>query len=401
MVSPHGTDPEAVFERIYAGESAIRGVEFDDVHWIPGLIPLAPVDFEPGDIIPRVQRIFMARGAELATVAAHGALSTSGLLVDDSGPTDAAIYVGCGIGGPEAVQRAYRSHYLKGRKFRPTTVPLIMTNGPASHISMRFGVRGPTLSYSIACASSAVSIGEAFRAIRDGYSDTVLAGGTEALLNSGSVGAWHLLGVLATEHADGHAASSRPFDAQRTGLVLGEGAVMFMLESEEQVQKRGVQPLSEIVGYGTGSDAYNLTEPHKDGQVRALRAVLADARLDPEAIDYINAHATATPTGDMVEIEAIKAAFGDHAYRLAVSSTKSVHGHLIGAAGAMEAAVTCLALDQGKLPPTANLTQPDPECDLDCLPCVGRENPDVEYGLSNSFAFGGTNAALIFRRVAG
>ena len=262
-------------------------------------------------------------------------------------------------------------------------------------------MRGPTLSYSIACASSAVSVGEAFRAIRDGYSHTALAGGTEALLNSGSVGAWHRLGVLATEHEDGHEASSRPFDEQRTGLVLAEGAVMFMLESEEQVQERGVQPLAEIVGYGMGSDAYNLTEPHKDGQVRALRAALADARLDPEAIDYINAHATATPTGDMVEIEAIKEAFGDHAYRLAVSSTKSVHGHLVGAAGAMEAAVTCFALDQGKIPPTANLTHPDPECDLDCVPCIGRENPALEYGLSNSCAFGGTNAALIFRRVAG
>ncbi len=262
MVSPHGTDPGTVFDRIYAGESVIRGVEIEGMPWIPGPIPLAPVDFEAGDIIPRVQRIFMARVSEFATVAAYGALTTAGLLVDDSGPTEAAVYVGCGIGGPEALQQAYRSHYLKGRKFRPTTVPLIMTNGPTSHISMRFGVRGPTLSYSIACASSAVAMGEAFRAIRDGYSDTVLAGGTEALLNSGGVGAWYRLGVLATRHEDGHEVSSRPFDEARTGLVLGEGAVMFMLESEEQVQKRGVQPLGEMVGYGMGSDAHNLTEPH-------------------------------------------------------------------------------------------------------------------------------------------
>ncbi len=361
---------------------------------------MAPVEFEAGDIIPRVQRIFMARAAELAMVAAHGALSTSGLLVDDAGPTEAAIYIGCGLGGAEALQKAYRSHYLKGRKFRPTTVPLTMANGPTSHISMRFGMRGPTMSYAIACASSAVAMGEAFRAIRDGYCDTVLTGGTEAMLNFGTVGAWHLLGVLATEHEDGHEVSSRPFDEQRTGLVLGEGAVMFVLESEEQVQKRGVQPSGEIVGYGMGSDAHSLTEPHKDGQVRALRAALADARIDPEAVQYINAHATATPAGDMVEIEAIKEAFGDHAYRLAVSSTKSVHGHLVGAAGAMEAAVTCFALDKGKIPPTANLTHPDPECDLDCVPCIGRESRDLEYGLSNSFAFGGTNAALIFRRVA-
>jgi len=399
MVSPHGTDPDAVFERIYAGESAIRGVDIPDMPWIKGPIPLAPVDLEAGDIIPRGQRIFMARAAELAMVAAHEALSTAGLLVDDKGPESAGVYVGCGLGGAEALQNAYRTHYQNQRRFKPTTVPLIMANGPTSHISMRFGIRGPTMSYSIACASSAISMGEAFRAIRDGYLDTILAGGTEAMLNTGTVGAWHLLRVLATEHEDGPEVSSRPFDEQRTGLVLGEGAVMFVLESEEQVEKRGVTPLGEIVGYGMGSDAYNLTEPHKDGQVQAITKSLSDAGLDREAIQYVNAHATSTPSGDMVEIAAIKEAFGDHAYRMPVSSTKSMHGHLVGAAGAMEAAITCLALAKGKVPPTANLTHPDPALDIDCVPCVGREVPDLEYALSNSFAFGGTDAALIFRRV--
>lgn len=399
MVSPHGTDPDSVFQRIYAGESAIRGVDIPDMPFVRGTVPLAPVELDAGDVIPRGQRIFMARASELGMVAAHDALSSAGLLVDDAGPTDAGIYVGCGLGGSEALQDAYRTHYQKGRRFKPTTVPLIMANGPTSHISMRYGIRGPTMSYSVACASSAISLGEAYRALRDGYVDTALAGGTEAMLNTGTVGAWYLLRVLATVHEDGPEASSRPFDEERTGLVLGEGAAMFTLETEEQVEKRGVTPLGEIVGYGMGSDAFNLTEPHKDGQVQAMINSLDDAGLDREAIQYVNAHATATPAGDMVEIDAIKETFGDHVYNLPVSSTKSVHGHLVGAAGAMEAAVTCLALAKGRVPPTANLTHPDPALDIDCVPCAGREVDNLEYALSNSFAFGGTDAALIFRRV--
>ncbi|MGB1778187.1 MAG: beta-ketoacyl-[acyl-carrier-protein] synthase family protein [Longimicrobiales bacterium] len=400
MVTPHGSDPHHVFSRVYAGESAVRDVELDEpVSGVPDSVPLAPAHLDGKGIISKAQRIFMARASELAVVAAHGALGTAGLLEDGLGPGEAGVYVGCGLGGSEALQKAYRTHYLKGRRVRPTTVPLTMANGPTSHISMQYALRGPTVSYSIACASSAVALGEAFRAIRDGYQDVIVSGGTEAMLNGVTVSAWHLLGVLARPHPEGVETSSRPFDAQRTGIVLGEGAVMFVLESEERVQRRGVVPLGEIVGYGMGSDAHNLTDPHKDGQIQAFTAALRDARLDPEAIGYINAHATATPIGDLVEIEAIKEAFGDHAENLPISSTKAVHGHLVGAAGAIEAAITCMALDKRMIPPTAHLTDPDPALDLDCVPCIGRAVDDLEYGLSNSFAFGGTNAALIFRRV--
>jgi 3-oxoacyl-[acyl-carrier-protein] synthase II len=274
-----------------------------------------------------------------------------------------------------------------------------MASAPAGHISMRYKICGPTLTYSVACASSAIAVGEAFRALRDGYLDCAIAGGTESMMNDGTIAAWEALTVLAKEHTDGPAASSRPFDKGRTGFVLGEGAAMLVLETEDAMRTRGAQPIAEIVGYGASSDAQNLTQPAADGQVRAMRAALADARVAPERIGYINAHATATPVGDTIEIDAIKETFGGHARRLAVSSTKSMHGHLVGAAGALEFAISALALARRKIPPTANLTDPDPDCDLDCVPLVGKEAPDLEYALSNSFAFGGSNAALIARRV--
>jgi 3-oxoacyl-[acyl-carrier-protein] synthase II len=273
-----------------------------------------------------------------------------------------------------------------------------MANAPASHISMAYGILGPSLTYSIACSSSGMAIGEAFRAIRDGYLNRALAGGTESMLNDGTIAAWEGLGVLAKEHVDGPAASSRPFSKDRTGFVLGEGSAALVLEAEDAMRSHGAQPIAEVVGFGASSDAHNLTQPAIDGQVRAMRAALQDAGLEPEAIGYINAHATATPAGDKIEIDAIKQTFGEHARCLAVSATKSMHGHLVGAAGALEFAITVLALNKGRLPPTAHLTVPDPACDLDCVPLTGRPAPQLEYALSNSFAFGGSNAVLIARR---
>ncbi|MEE8209043.1 MAG: beta-ketoacyl-[acyl-carrier-protein] synthase family protein, partial [Nitrosomonadaceae bacterium] len=205
--------------------------------------------------------------------------------------------------------------------------------------------------------------------------------------------------VLAKEHPEGAHASCRPFAKDRSGLVLGEGAAMLILESEALVEARSVQPLAEIVGYGSSSDAHNLTQPSAEGQVRAMRTALDDAELNPASIGYINAHATGTGSGDKVEIDAIKQLFADHAHRIAVSSTKSVHGHLLGAAGALEFAITVMALKRRQIPPTAHLTQPDPDCDLDCVPCIGRSSPELDYALCNSFAFGGSNAVLIARHV--
>ena len=396
FVTPHGQDPKDVFESLFRGESAIRMVRSGTPEFGSDLA-LAPIDFDPGDTIPKVPRLFMARASQMA---AHGAIRSTGLLVDDRGPRDAGIYVGCGLGGAEIIQGGYRTYYERKsrRHFKPSTVPMIMANAPASHISMRYGAQGPAHTYSIACSSSTVAIGEAFRAIRDGYLEVAVAGGTEAMLNDGSIAAWERLSVLASEHPQGAHASSRPFDAERTGFVLGEGAAILVIENEDRVAARGATPVAEIVGYGASSDAHNLIEPLADGQERAMRDALLDSGLAPGEVGYINAHATGTLTGDPIEIDAIKRVFGAHAGQLAVSSTKSMHGHLVGAAGALECAITALALSEGRIPPTAHLTAPDPACDLDCVPGVGRELPDLEVAMSNSFAFGGSNATLVLRK---
>ena len=400
VVSPHGDDLEDVFDRVFAGESAIRKVPVEANGSRCDMV-LSPVDFEPDHLIPKLSGRFMTRATKMAVVAAHRALEGSGLLVSDAGPTEAGIYMGCGLGGSDELQAHYERYLADPpKRLRAASTPMIMASGPASHISMRYGITGPTMTYSIACVSSAVAIGEAFRAIRHGYLDTVLAGGAEAQLNAGALAGWRELSVLASEHVTGAEASSRPFDTERTGLVLGEGSVVLVLESDDAARARGAEPLAEIVGYGVASDAYNLTEPSPDGQARAMRLALEDASVEAERIGYVNAHATGTVLGDRVETEAIRNTFGSHADELAVSSTKSVHGHLIGAASALEAALTVRMLQTGRIAPTANLTDPDPECDLDCVPMVGREAPGLEYALSNSFAFGGSNATLVLRKAS-
>ena len=398
FVSPHGEDPAEAFDRICRGESAIRMVQSGTPE-LGADVLLASIDFEPGDRIGKVDRLFMARAAQMAVVATRNALEDSGLLVEGGGPEEAGVYMGCGLGGAEILQRHYSIYFERhSRRTRPRTVPLIMASGPASQVCMRFGIRGPAHTYSVACASSSVAIGEAFRSIRDGYSDVVIAGGAEAMLNDGSVAAWQAVGVIAKEHADGERLSCRPFDLERTGLVLGEGAATLILESEERAAARGAKPLAEVVGFGASSDGHKLTEPSVDGQERAIRDALEDAGLPADSVGYINAHATGTPAGDPVEIEAVKRVFGAAAQNLAISSTKSMHGHLVGASGALECAITALALHERRIPPTANLTVPDPECDLDCVAGVGRDAPDLEAALSNSFAFGGSNATLVLRR---
>ena len=398
FVSPHGEDPAGIFEKICLGESAIRMVRSGTPEMGADVL-LASIDFEPGDRIDKVDGLFMARAAQMAVVATRNALEDSGLLAEGRGPEEAGVYMGCGLGGAEILQGCYSIYFeRRTRRGRPTTVPMIMANGPASQICMQFGIHAPAHTYSIACASSSVAIGEAFRSIRDGYTDVAIAGGAEAMLNDGSVAAWQAVGVIAKEHADGAEASCRPFDLERTGLVLGEGACTLIFESEKRAAARGVEPLAEIVGFGASSDAHKLTEPSVDGQERAIRNALEDAGLTADAVGYINAHATGTPAGDPVEIEAIKRAFGAAAQGVAVSSTKSMHGHLVGASGALECAITALALNERRLPPTANLTAPDPACDVDCVAGVGRDAPELEVALSNSFAFGGSNATLVLRR---
>jgi len=397
LVVPHGEDSTSVFDRVYQGDSAIQLVRSGTAEFGSD-VPLAVTEFRPESRIPKTQQLFMARASQMAVVAAANALESSGL-AQGHGVKQSGIYMGCGLGGAEVLQEGYRTYFVRqSRRGRPSTVPMIMASGPASHISLSFGIQGPAHTYSIACASSTVAIGEAFRAIRDGYLDSALSGGAEAMLNDGSIAAWERLGVLAKSHKSGPETSSRPFDLERTGFVLGEGAVLLILEAEQTLQKRGVEPIAEIIGYGTSSDAFSLTEPAIVGQEAAMRLALKDADIEPEEIHYINAHATGTSSGDPVEIQAIKSVFGDHASSLALSSTKSVHGHLVGASGALEVAITAMALQRGRIPPTATLTNPDPQCDLDCVPVHGREAPGLKTAVSNSFAFGGSNATLVLRK---
>ena len=398
LVSPHGSDPNKVFDKIYQGESAIKMIRSGTTEFGSNVL-LARTEFDPTGIISKPHQVFMDRVSQMAVVAAHHALENAGLLSDGTDLSSTAVYTGCSLGGSQTIQDAYKRYFSNNRTARPTTVPLIMPNAAAGHISMRHKLRGPSQNYSIACASSSTAIGEAFRAIRDGYQDRIVTGGTEAMLNDGSICSWEALTVLAKEHPEGAHASCRPFAKDRTGLVLGEGASILILESEAMVEKRNAEPLAEIVGFGSSSDAHNLTQPSAEGQVRAMRIAVNDAGIDSTKIGYINAHATGTGAGDKVEIDAIKLLFEDHAQNIAVSSTKSMHGHLLGAAGALEFAITVMALKNKQIPPTAHLKDQDPECDLDCVPFTGRSSPELDYALCNSFAFGGSNAVLIAKHV--
>jgi len=398
FVTPHGDDADLIFDRVYAGESAIRTIRSGREE-VAADVLVGTADWSPDEVTP-LQKVAMDPVAQMALVAARRALGQAGLDQHDETLSAAGIYMGCGLGGAESHEEGYDEYHRRSsRKVRPSIVPRVMANAPAAHISMTWGIRGPSHTFSVACSSSAAATGEAFRAIRDGYLDCALAGGAEAMLCAPILVAWEAMGVIAKEHPDGPAASVRPFDLARTGFALAEGAGVLVLEAEEHARARGATPLGEVVGYGATSDAFNLTQPSMEGQAQAMKAALADAGIDAEAVGYVNAHATGTKVGDIAEIHAIKEAFGAHAARLAVSATKSMHGHLVGAAGAVEMGLTLMGLARGRVPPTANLTDPDPECDLDCVPLLGRELPDLEYALSNSFAFGGSNVSLVARRV--
>ena len=301
LVSPHGEGPAGVFDSVFRGESAIRMARSGTPE-LGADVLLATTDFEPGDRIRKLDRVFMARATQMAVVATRNALEDAGLPLDGVGLEEAGVYMGCALGGGEVIQAAHRNYFVRGsRRGRPTTIPLIMPSGPASQMCMQFGIHGPAHTYSIACAASSVAIGEAFRSIRDGYSDVVIAGGAEAMLNDTGIAAWQAIGVLATEHSDGAPMSCRPFDLERTGLVLAEGAAILILESEQRAAARGATSLAEVVGFGASSDAHKLTEPSVGGQVRAMRNALEDAGLPPDVVGYINAHATGTATGDPVE----------------------------------------------------------------------------------------------------
>lgn len=399
VASACGIGCEPFFANLMAGRSGVSRLPVDmGPH--PMQCVAARITEDLGPHLPK-DAVGTDRVTQLAMIAAKQALDDAGLQPEAVDPLRVGVYLGTGMGGATTLDESYKEVYdKKSPRLKPTTVLRVMNNAPTAHISLAWGFKGPTLTYSVACASSAVAIGEAMRLIQHGQADVVVAGGTEALLAYGVVKAWQALHTLALEAPEGPEASSRPFAKDRTGLVLGEGAGMLILESLDHATARGARVYGEMVGYGVSSDAAHITKPSTEGQVRAIRGALLDAGLEPEAIGYINAHGTATQVGDESETAAIKEVFGEHAYRLAVSSTKSMHGHTLGAAGGLEMVVTLLALYRQAVPPTANLHVPDPACDLDYVPHVGRVGVPLEAVMSNSFAFGGTNAVLVAKRFA-
>jgi 3-oxoacyl-[acyl-carrier-protein] synthase II len=390
VVSAVGNSISEFFESLVAGRSGVRRLPF-----APEVVG-ATVDFSADAHFTKMQQISLDRFAQFALVATEQAVRDAGLDAAALARSRVGVYFGSSIGGAQTIESSYRS-YLDpaSQRVSPLSVVLSMPNAAAAHISLKYGIRGPSMTYSVACASAAVAIGEAFHAIRDGYADIAIAGGSEALLVPGIVAGWNAMRVLAPPDAEHPERSCRPFSLNRSGLVLGEGAGAIVLEAAEHPRTRSRRAISEIAGYGINSDAYHITKPSADGQAAAMRAALEDAGLSVESIGYVNAHGTATRVGDVVETNAIEQVFGDRAGRIPVSSTKALHGHLLGAAGAVEFIAAILAMRQGAIPPTAHYARQDPQCDLDYVPNVARENVALGAVMSNSFAFGGTNAVLI------
>jgi nodulation protein E len=333
---------------------------------------------------------FMDRFAQFAVIAAREAVADAGVEWTPELRETSAIVTGSCVGGQSTQDVGFIEIYKKGNnRVHPLTIPKTMANAGASHISMEFGITGPAFTISTACSSAAHAIGQAFQMVATGTSDLAITGGSEAPFSLGILKAWEAMRVVSPD-------TCRPFSKDRRGMILGEGAAMFVLEPLEAARARGARIHAELVGFGMSADACHITQPSVEGAARAMRAALRSAKLAPEQIGYINAHGTATLANDLTETAAIRQVFGAHADRLAISSTKSMHGHALGAAAALECLATAIALRDGLLPPTANFSEPDPQCDLDVIPNVARHQ-QVEYALSNSFAFGGLNAVLVLK----
>jgi beta-ketoacyl-acyl-carrier-protein synthase II len=399
ILSPIGNASTELFVNLMNGISGIRKIDAGYSLPLAGKLA-ATLNFDPSAYFAKKQISALDRVSQIAIVAASLAWSDAGIVLEGDDGCRCGVSLGTGMGGALSLDgvclNLYREELLR---VSPLSIIKIMANAAASHISIKYGLAGPCLTYSTACSSSAVAIGEAYRQIRAGYTDVMIAGGMESLITFVSFKCWESLGVLAVEDSNNPSASCKPFAKDRTGFVLGEGAAIVVLEEMERAKKRGADIYGELIGYGSTADAHHITGPSVSGQVRAMRQAIDEAKIEPDKIDYINAHGTATSANDNVETQAIKAVFGDRAYRIPVSSTKSMHGHLMGAAGAMECAISLLSIKHKSVPPTANLWVPDPECDLDYVPNEGRTGLNIKTVMSNSFAFGGTNAVLIVREV--
>lgn len=404
LISALGTGTEKNWQALLAGTSGISLVSRFDPKKIDTRIAGEVKDFEPEKFIDRREVRRMDLYAQYAMAAAAMAVEESGLPVGPDvphgyTPERVGVIVGSGIGGISSLEEQHRKGLEKGfDRLSPFFIIQMIVNMAPGLISMRYNCKGPNWAPVSACATSAHAIGEAWKSIKLGETDAAIAGGAEAAITPLGLGGFSVMKALSTRNDD-PAGASRPFDKDRDGFVMGEGAGMLILEELEAAKKRGAKILAELVGYGANSDAYHVTQPAPEGEgaARCMRLALQSAGMNPEDVGYINAHGTSTPFNDANETKAIKAVFGDHARKVAVSSTKSMTGHMLGAAGGYEGVVSALALSRNILPPTINQTSPDPECDLDYVPNVARE-AKVDAVMSNSFGFGGTNAVLLFKR---
>lgn len=399
IVSPLGNTPDEFFSGLMAGKSGIRRLCADFVDRLDTKIA-AQAEFDPLLHFSKHKAAGLDRVSQFALYAASQAIADARLDMSVQDKSRMGIYLGTGMGSAASVEEGYiRLYRDEAERLKPFTVLMAMNNAAASAIGLEYGLTGSNLTFSTACSSSSVSIGEAFQQVRHGSADVMLAGGAEALLTFGTIKAWEALRALASEDPNDPGASCKPFAADRTGLVLGEGAAIVVLEDMAHAIARGATIHAELTGYGSGNDSSHITQPSPARQAAAIRGALNCAGLKPEDIGYINAHGTATPLNDPAETAAIKLVFGEHASRIPISSTKSMHGHLMGATAAVEFVACIRALELGAIPPTINLHKPDPKCDLDYVPNTGRTSvASLKNIMSNSFAFGGTSGVLIARK---
>jgi 3-oxoacyl-[acyl-carrier-protein] synthase II len=396
-----GNTTQEVWQNLLAGKSGVaRITDFnDDIEKYACKIAAQVKNFDPLDFVEKKEAKKMARFIHLALAAAHEAMTSSGLQVTDDISEKVGVHIGSGIGGFDIIEREHKACLEGGpRRISPFFIPAAIVNLAAGHVSIKYNAKGPNEATCTACTSSAHAIGDAYKIIQREDADVMICGGSEAAVTSMGVGGFAAMRALSTRNDEPEKAS-RPWDKDRDGFIIGEGAGILVLEELEFARARGAKILAEVVGYGMSGDANHITQPAPggDGGFRVMRNAMRDAKITPDQVGYVNAHGTSTPIGDVLESVAIKRAFGDFAKKIAVSSTKSMTGHLLGGAGGLEAGITALALREQIVPPTVNLDNQDPECDLDYVPHKPRK-VQMEYAMSNSFGFGGTNGCLVFKR---
>ncbi len=398
VVTSLGQDLDSLWSNLMAGKSGVSQIESFDVSDYSTRIASSVKEFNAEDYVDRKEMRKMDRFVQFASAAGMMAVQNSGLdIANDSDPERVGVIIGSGIGGLGTWEDQHNILLEKGpKRISPFFIPMMIGNMASGHLSILLGAKGPNLASVSACASGSHAIGDSVRWIQNGEADVMICGGAEATIRPTGVAGFCAMRAMSTRNDEPEKAS-RPFDTNRDGFVMGEGAGVLVLESLEHAQKRGANIIAEVLGYGLSADAHHMTDPDPNGPARCMKMAMRTAGIHPEDVDYINAHGTSTGVGDISETKAIKMALGDHAYKVAVSSTKSMTGHLLGAAGGVEAVICALALRNQTIPPTINLDEPDPQCDLDYVPNVARP-ADLNIVMSNSFGFGGHNASIILKK---